>query len=161
MKPRLLAPLCLMSAALALAACASRYSGDTVKPGAVKQVSRIDRAVVESYRVVEVSNDRPLIGTGIGAAAGGIGGSAAGHGPVNALATLGGVVVGGVVGAMAEKGLTDTQAYEYVLRRDGGELIAFVQRDPQPLPVGQRVFLIYGTEPRLIADNGKPAPPAR
>lgn len=158
MTPRSLALLALVPTALAAGACTSRYSGDTVAASGVKQVSRIDRAVVESYRVVEIGNDRPLVGAGIGAAAGGIGGSAAGHGAVNALATLGGVVAGGVAGALAEKGLTETQAYEYVLRREGGDLVAFVQKDAQPLPVGQRVFLIYGSQPRLVADNGKPAP---
>lgn len=145
-----------------LAACHGEYSSNSYAPGAVQQVSKVDRAVIESYRVVDISQQGlgSGIGAGAGAAAGGIAGSQAGRGGGNAAATLAGVLVGGVIGALAENAMTETQAFEYIVRKANGDLLSVTQKDAQPLPVGQKVLVIYGVQARIIPDDGGQSPSA-
>ena len=158
---RLIVTVALACAVSVVGACQNQYSTATYGPGAAQRAVRIDRAVVESFRVVDIRE--PGLGSGIGllggAAAGGLVGNQIGKGGGNALATLGGVLVGGAAGVLAEKSITDAQAFEYVLRKENGELISVTQQDPQPLPVGQRVLVMYGAKVRVVPDNTAPPPP--
>ena len=148
------------STLLTLGACQNQYSPNTYSTTGVQQASKVDRAVVESFRVVDVRESG--LGSGVGAlggaAAGGIAGSQIGNGGGNAIATLGGVLIGGAIGILAEKSITDTQAYEYIVRKANGDLLSVTQQDPQPLGVGQRVLIIYGVNARIIPDAGAASP---
>lgn len=148
-------------AVLALEGCRS-YSPNSYSPAGAQQVSKVDLGVVESYRAVDISEQGlgSGIGAGAGAAAGGLGGSSVGHGVGSGLAALGGALVGGAVGLFAEHAVTDTQAFEYIVRKQNGDLIAITQKDAQPLGVGQRVRVIYGVQARIIPEAGAGSPPA-
>lgn len=147
-------------AILALAGCKDPYSANSYSPGAMQQVSKVDRGVIESFRTVDV-RDQGLgsgIGAGTGAVAGGVAGSQIGRSGGNALATLGGVLIGGLIGLAAEHALTDTQAIEYVVRKEDGDLLSVTQKDQQPLAVGQKVLVIYGVQARIVPDQANTAP---
>jgi len=158
--------LATTATALLLASCRDPYSPDSYAPGAVQQASKVDRAVITSERTVDVgaSGLGSGIGAGAGAAAGGIGGSQAGSGGGNAIATLGGVLIGGLIGLVLEHAIIDTQATEYILRKDNGDMMSVTQKDKQPLAAGQRVFIIYGVQARIVPDQSgvaTAAPPAK
>ncbi|GGF25798.1 hypothetical protein GCM10011611_34840 [Aliidongia dinghuensis] len=147
--------------ALMLNACQNGYSPDHYSSASMQQASKVDRATVQSVRSVDVDGTAGA-GALVGGAAGGIGGSSFGSGGGSAAATLGGVLVGAAIGALVEKSATDTQAFEYIVQKQNGDLMSVTQKDAQPLAVGQKVMLIYGVKARLIPDtsNNPPAAPA-
>ena len=157
MTPR---PALLAAAArAALAGCRPSYSPDTYAAGAVQQAAKVEQGVVAGVRKVAVSPDGTLGGAS-GAAAGGIAGAqASGGGVRTALTALGGSVVGGLVGAGLEKAAGETTAYEYVVRKAGGELVSVTQRDPLPLALGQKVLVIAGPQARIVPDYTVAADP--
>jgi len=159
---RLFTFVILAGALFSLEACQNQYSSNTYDPNGAQRAAHVDRAVVESIRIVDIRESGLGSGVGLlgGAAAGGIVGSQIGKGGGNALATLGGVLVGGAAGVLAEKSITDTQAYEYVLRKENGELVSVTQQDQQPFAVGQRVLVMYGAKARIVPDNTPLPPPA-
>lgn len=147
--------------ALVLNACQNGYSPDRYSPGSMQQANKVDRATVQSVRLVDVDGTAGA-GALVGGAAGGIGGSSFGSGGGSAAAALGGVLVGAAIGALVEKSATETQAFEYIVQKQNGDLMSVTQKDAQPLAVGQKVMLIYGVRARLIPDtaNSSTATPA-
>ena len=157
------APFLLHVALLAvLAACAPSYSPDTYNGAAVQQASKVEQGVIVGVRQVGVQASGAT-GAVAGAAAGGIAGSQAPTGGIGtAFTTLGGTLVGGLIGTGVERAAGDTVAYEYVVRKAGGELVSVTQKDKQPLPPGQRVLVIAGPQARIVPDYIVPAePPAK
>lgn len=148
---------------LLLGGCGSDYSPDTYNSSAVQQANKVDRAVVVGVRVVDVSA-AGTTGAVTGAAAGGIAGSQAPGGNVaGAFGALGGALVGGLVGTAAEHVANDTQAREYVVRKDNGDLLSVTQKDTVPLAIGQKVLVIAGNQARIVPDytvNLEPPKPA-
>src|SRR6185312_11344937 len=108
------------------------------------------------------------IGAVTGGAAGGILGAEVGSPTVpTALAVLSGTVVGGVVGSGIQHAAGDTTGWEYIVREPKGDLISVTQREPAPIPIGQKVLVIEGKQARIIPDyatasldDPKPAPKA-
>jgi outer membrane lipoprotein SlyB len=93
------------------------------------------------------------VGAATGAAAGGVVGSQAPGGGVGAaLGAVGGALVGGLVGTGVEHAAGDTTAWEYIVRKPGGELVSVTQQDKEPLPIGQKVLVIAGSQARIVAD---------
>ncbi|MBN9561041.1 MAG: hypothetical protein J0H14_09990 [Alphaproteobacteria bacterium] len=147
-----------------LGGCGPDYSPDTYNSSAVQQANKVDRAVVVGVRVVDVSA-AGTTGAVTGAAAGGIAGSQAPGGNVaGAFGALGGALVGGLVGTAAEHVANDTQAREYVVRKDNGDLLSVTQKDTVPLAIGQKVLVIAGNQARIVPDYTvnlePPKPPA-
>lgn len=143
-----------------LAGCQDRYSPNTYTPGAMQQAAKVDRAVVESLRAVDVHQAGlgSGIGVGAGAAGGAIAGAQAGNGSGSAAAALGGALIGGAIGLFAEDAATATQGYEYILRKENGDLMSIAQKDEQPLTVGQKVLIVYGWQARVIPDSAAATP---
>ena len=110
-----------------------------------------------SLREVELKGKNSGVGIGAGAIAGGIGGSFLGGGNrASALGALGGAVIGGIAGLMAEEAATSGRGVELLIELDSGRTVAVVQGlDPsQPLDLraGDRVLVIYGKTTRVARD---------
>ena len=55
-----------------------------------------------------------------------------------------------------EKATGETVAFEYIVRKQSGELLSVTQRDETPLVVGAKVLVIAGSQARIVADYTVP-----
>jgi outer membrane lipoprotein SlyB len=151
----------LLLAALALAACAERFSPDEYAQRAVQQANPVQPGVVLGSRRVGLAADGAA-GTAAGAAAGGaVGGAAGGAGVTAALGAVGGALIGGIIGRTAERSTANTDAIEYIIRQDDGALVSVTQRDAAPIANGTRVLVIKGAQARIVADYTAPVAATR
>lgn len=135
-----------------LTGCGPSYSPNTYSAAAVQQASKVERGVIVGVRRVGVSADS-TVGTVTGGAAGGIVGSQAGPGgAITALSTLGGTVVGGLIGNSVEHATGDTSAFEYIVRETNKSLVSVTQKDKVPMEIGQTVLVIAGKQARIVPD---------
>jgi outer membrane lipoprotein SlyB len=146
-----------------LAGCGPTYSPNTYAATAVQQANKVDQAVVVGVRAIDISA-QANIGTLAGAGAGGIAGATTGDtlGLGSALGALGGSVLGGIVGSTVEHQTSDTNGYEYIVRKSSGELMSVTQKDEKPLVIGAHVLIIAGNQARIVPDytvtiDGDPA----
>lgn len=150
--------LILSSVVLCLAGCAADHSPDVYAANAVQQANKVEPAVVAGYRQVSISASG-TVGAVTGGAVGGILGSArSGATEVgSALGGVGGGVIGSLLGSSLERVTGDTTGWEYIVRKANGELLSVTQREPKPLPVGQKVLVITGNQARIVPDysNGE------
>ena len=147
---------------IALSGCGPDYSPNTYNGSAMQQANKVDTGIVIGYREVKISDDG-TVGAVTGGAAGGILGAQLSSPTVpTALAALGGTVVGGVVGSTIQHASGDTTGWEYIVREPKGDLISLTQREPTPIPIGQRVLVIEGKQARIVPDyaTSYDAPPA-
>lgn len=145
-------------AVAALAGCGPSYSPDTYSSSAVQQANKVERGVIIGIRPVDVSSSG-VVGAGAGAAAGGaLGAQAPGGSVTSTLGAVGGALIGGLVGVGTEKAVADTKAWEYIVRKPNGELVSVTQQDKTPLPIGQKVLVIAGSQARIVADYTKDPP---
>lgn len=144
-----------------LGGCSPNYSPDTYASSAVQQASKVEQGVIIGVRAVGVQVSGAT-GAVTGAAAGGIVASQApGGGVGSALTTLGGTLVGGLVGTGIERAAGDTAATEYIVRKSSGELVSVTQQDPLPLQVGTKVLVIAGSQARIVVDYTVPVAPSK
>lgn len=116
MKKNLFVSALVVALSVGLTACAPNISPDVVSASDSNEVQTAVEGVIVSKRNVTVKGDSNLLGTGIGAVAGGIAGSTIGAGRGEMLATLGGAVLGGAAGNYAQDKLTTQQGIEYVVK---------------------------------------------
>ena len=154
---------CLLASAL-LAGCGPRYSPDVYATSAAQQASKVEVGVVAGVRAVKITASG-VTGGATGGAAGGLTGAQIGVGPTSAFTSLGGALLGGLAGVAAEHVVSDTDAFEYVVRKPNGEMISVTQKDKKALKIGQKVLVIAGVQARIVPDytvpaegGGKPAP---
>ncbi len=147
-----------MAVAFLVAGCSPSYSPDTYASSAVQQASKVEQGVIVGVRKVAVQASGTT-GAVTGAAAGGIAGSQAPVG--SALTTLGGTLVGGLVGTGIERVAGDTTAFEYVVRKPNNELVSVTQKDATPMELGQKVLVIAGSQARIVPDYTVAAEPAK
>ncbi|WP_245986202.1 hypothetical protein [Azospirillum thermophilum] len=153
--------LCLRAAVIVgLAGCTSDYSPNTYSGSAVQQTNKVETGVVVGFREVSISAGG-TVGAVSGGAAGGILGAQVGTGGMNsALGTVGGTALGSIVGTTLEHITGDTTGWEYIVRKPNGEMVSVTQREPKPLPIGQKVLVIGGAQARIIPDYSSPVDPA-
>jgi outer membrane lipoprotein SlyB len=151
--PRLL----LLATAALLAACRPDYSPDTYASTAVQQAAKVEQGIVVGVRGVGVAAPGTT-GAVAGAAAGGaLGATAPQSGGVAAtLGAIGGSLIGGIVGTGVERAAGDTTAWEYIVRKTGGDLVSVTQKDATPLAIGERVLVIAGAQARIVPDYTVP-----
>ena len=148
-RSRHLAALCILAAAQS---CAPSYSPNEYASNAVQQANKVERGVVIGYRQVKISANG-TVGAVSGGAAGGVLGGYAGSGGIGAaLGAVGGTAAGGLVGTATEHASTDTIGWEYIVKKQGGDLVSVTQREQTPLPIGQRVLVIAGNQARVVPD---------
>jgi len=145
----------------ALAACAPDYSPNTYASNAVQLANKVETGIVVGFREVEISANG-TVGAVTGGAVGGILGSQVGTLGFNpALGGVGGSAVGGLIGNTFVHVGADTTGWEYIVRKSNGDLLSVTQREPQPIPLGQKVLVITGPQARIVPDYSIPvAPPA-
>jgi len=135
-----------------LLGCAPDYSPNTYSGNAVQQANKVERAVVIGFRQVKISANG-TIGAVTGGAAGGVLGSQVdASGIDSALGTVGGTLVGGIVGTTIEHATADTTGWEYIVRKPDGDLLSVAQREPTPIPLGEKVLVITGNQARIVPD---------
>lgn len=101
-------------------------------------------AVVESVRVFDVAGDSSMLGTVGGALVGGVLGHQVGRGRGNDLATVAGAVGGAVAGNAIEKRAKSSRRYETTVRFEDGSTRVFGDtREPQ-WHNGDRVKVVDG-----------------
>ncbi len=145
--------LSLVVVAGGLAGCASDYSPNTYSSAAVQQANKVEPGVVVGFRQISISANG-TVGAVTGGAAGGILGAQVGAGGFNsALGTVGGSAIGTILGTTLEHIAGDTTGWEYIVRKPNGELLSLSQREPTPIPVGQKVLVITGGQARIIPDH--------
>ncbi|TKI05651.1 outer membrane lipoprotein [Martelella alba] len=136
---------------LILAGCASNndLSGDVYSASEAKEVQSVAYGTLVSVRPVQIQGgeDANVIGTLGGAVLGGLLGNTVGAGTGRTLATAAGVVAGGVAGQNIGSAMNRTQGVELEIRKDDGNTIMVVQKQgPTRFSVGERV---------AIASNGR------
>ena len=60
--------------------------------------------------------------------------------------------MGGILGNALEHAARDTPGWEYIVRKDNGDMLSVTQREAVPLPLAQRVLVIMGPQARVVAD---------
>lgn len=154
-------PIPAILSAVLLAGCAPSYSPDTYASRAVQQANKVEQGVLVGVRPVKVSAEG-TVGTVTGSAAGGIAGTETTTGMVSAFGALGGAVVGGLAGSAIEHSVGDVRAWEYIVRKDNGDLLSVTQQDHVALLLGEKVLVIAGPQARVVPDYTvamEPAPP--
>lgn len=146
----------------ALAACGPDYSPNTYSTAAVQQANKVDQGVIAGYREVMIRADGTVGAIAGGAAGGVLGAQEPDGGVITALSTIGGTLVGGIIGTSVEHVTDDTKAFEYLVRKPNGDLLSVTQKDVNPLAIGLKVLVIEGKQARVVADYSvmqEPPPP--
>ncbi len=137
--------------ATALMGCQSNINSDHYSTSQTGRVSNVSQCTVLNVRYVGVNNDSGS-GALIGTIAGGVAGSTIGGGSrAHTLGAVGGALLGGLVGAEAEQGLSSQTGIEYVVKLDNGQVISITQGTAGALNVGQRCLVLFGNPSRIIA----------
>jgi len=146
--------------AVAVAGCSPDYSPDVYAGDAVQQADKVEAGVVIGFRQVEIQSDG-TVGAVAGGAAGGVLGTQAGEDSVmRALGAVGGALAGGLIGSAVEHTTGSTTGWEYIVRGTKDDLVSVTQRQEKPIPVGQKVLVIFGKQARIVPDyTAASAPP--
>ncbi len=128
--------------------CVSSTSGSAYSRSETRQAQSVEYGVVQNVQTVQIEGTKSNVGTGIGAVAGGVGGSAIGGGTrAKILGGLGGAVLGGAIGSMAEEGLTRETGLQITVRLDSGHTLAVTQAaGNETFTPGERVMVITGQD---------------
>ena len=127
-----------------LAGCASQIGANQYDSAAVGSVNRARAGTIVSVRAITVADSDNSLGTAIGGIAGGLG-------------AVGGALVGGAAGNLAQRGLSKQSGYEYVVQLDNGGLVTVTQGSDVLMAVGQRCMVLYGSgsdRARIIPYSG-------
>ena len=141
-----------------LSGCGPSYSPDTYASSAVQQANKVERGLIVGVRRVDVSAPGTVGALAGGAAGGAVGAQVPGSMLGATFGAIGGTVLGGLVGTTVEHTTADTIAFEYIVRKPNGELVSVTQKDKEPLPLGQRVLVIAGSQARIVPDYTQPEP---
>jgi len=157
-------PLILLAAGL-LTACGSNFSANEYSARAVQQANPVQQGTVVGSRRVAIAAGGETGATAGAAAGGAIGGAAAaGNSVSTALGAVGGALLGSLVGTAAERASANTDAVEYIIRKNSdGSLVSVTQRDQVPIPLGTAVLVITGNQARVVPDyiSTEAEPPPR
>jgi outer membrane lipoprotein SlyB len=144
----------------AVPACAPANTGTTYSAGAMGGAAYVNYGTIVGSRPVNIAGSQSGVGAVTGAVAGGVAGSfIGGDWRSNALAGIGGAVLGGLAGSAVERGVTQGQAMEFIVRQDRGGDIAVVQTNEEGLQAGDRVVISHGDRVRISRAAGGPVPP--
>lgn len=150
MKNKLLATAALM---FLTAACAPNINSNHYSTSATGAVGQVLPCTVVSARQVNVSSSDSSAGAMLGAIGGGVAGSTIGHGRGSLLGALGGAALGGLAGNYAQEGLSSQAGVEYIVRLDNGSMRTITQGTDVYMQPGQKCFLLYGDQSRVIPAN--------
>lgn len=149
---RVLAVAAAVGALAIVAGCANPSASSSVYSyGQAQQEQIVRTGTVVSVRHVTIQNDRSS-GAGMlaGGALGGVAGNAIGGGSGRVITTVGGAILGGLLGNTIESQVGKTQGLEITVRLDNGETRVVAQAADVALASGQRVRLISGGGPTRV-----------
>lgn len=135
--------------------CAADINDNAYKLSSVGQASAVAQGVIVDVRTVSIHGSSGA-GSVLGGVAGGVAASTIGRGAGSVLASVGGALAGAFIGGITQNELTKQQALQYIVRLTDGDMINVIQGLNNPLSVGQKVFVLYGKETRLIPDTLPP-----
>lgn len=148
----------LTIAGLGLSGCYTTYGPYDVSGYHAGQANDVQYATVVSAHNVTIRDGETGLGTAAGAVVGGAFGSTVGGGtPENIAVGIVGAIAGGLIGHAIEKGVSQHNATEYVVRTDHGETLSVVQGNDYLLAPGQKVMMVYsggGRNVRLVPVHG-------
>ena len=161
------APLAL---AVSLGGCAGTPGPNSYTPDEAMSVGQVTGATVLEVRqvVIRPSSNTGSAGSLAGAVVGGVAGSAVGEGHGQALMTIGGLILGSIIGRNVENTASTRKAQQVILKTDAGRTISVVQPLGVHLRQGELVWLTryntrtggrYRIEPRTSAPPPSSAPP--
>lgn len=145
--------LTVSALALLASACASNINSNHYATSSTGAVGQVMACTVVSVRQVAVSSSDSSAGAVLGAIGGGVAGSTVGHGRGSLLGALGGAALGGVAGNYAQEGLSRQDGLEYIVKLDNGALRTITQGTDVYMQPGQRCYLMYGDQSRVIPAN--------
>jgi outer membrane lipoprotein SlyB len=141
---------------LALSGCASNtFSPNTYSSNAVQLANKVEQGTIIGYREVKISANG-TVGTVTGGAVGGVLGAEYAN---SALVAVGGTTIGGMLGNALEHAARDTTGWEYIIRKENGDMLSVTQRESAPLGLAQRVLVIMGPQARVVPDYSVPPEP--
>lgn len=147
--PRQSICLALMCAStMVLNACTPALTGSNFGRNEVRVINEVYYGTIKHLRTVNIDGANTGQGTAAGAASGALAGNTFGGSGVNqAFATIGGGLLGGIVGSGAEEKISSSRGLEMLIVLEGGRPIAIVQQPGRDqFSVGQRV--------RVMSANG-------
>ena len=145
--------LSAVAVALLLAGCAADINSNHYATSNTGAVGQAMSCTVVSVRQVNVSSSDSSTGAVLGAIGGGVAGSTIGHGRGSVLSALGGAALGGLAGNAAQSGLSKQGGFEYIVKLDNGSLRTITQGTDVYMQPGQRCYLLYGEQSRVIPAN--------
>lgn len=141
--------LAISAFALLLTGCASTNQNQTTYPS-------VSGVIISMQPVTQAGGGK--IGTLVGAAAGGLGGSTLTHNKKAQITdAAAGAVVGAIIGDMAEHAMTHKHVMEYLVKTDNGTVVKVDQPANPALQINQPVVILYQNngQPQLIPDNSR------
>lgn len=141
-KKRVAIAMAVMSS-LVMTGCANSHSNDTYASNRTGIVQNVSYGVVTNVRYVTIQDDNQIpVGAVAGAVVGGILGHKVGGGTGKQLATIGGVVAGGLAGNALQTQTNKTKGAEVEVRLDNGQMIAVTQQVSNEFQTGTRVRVV-------------------
>jgi outer membrane lipoprotein SlyB len=134
--------LLVLLLAASLPGCMTRESANVYGRHEAGREQVVRMGTVDAVRKVSIEGSQTGVGGAAGAIGGGIAGGSVGHGRGSAVAGVLGAVAGGVAGNAVEGGVTQKAGLEITVKLDSGEMRAIVQEADQPFEPGQRVRLL-------------------
>ena len=139
-----------LAGVLGITGCAPQNTNTTYSSADIGRTASISYGQIVSMRAVTVQGGNSGVGTLGGAALGGVAGSFIGGDPrTNILGAVGGAIIGGIAGTAVEKGVSQGNAVEFVIREDSGQTVAVVQTNEENFRVGERIVLTRGARTRI------------
>lgn len=118
------------------------YSPNLISSNQAEVASRVDFGVVVSVKPVQIENNGSMLGTVVGAGAGGLAGSMIGKGAIRGLGIIGGALGGGILGNAITKGSASSNGLQITVRLEHGTPIVVTQGAQEQFKVGQQVQVI-------------------
>lgn len=147
---------------LFLNGCPSSRAGNVYSRDQARQAQDVRLGSVAGVRPVLIEGTEGVVGSVSGAAIGGIAGSTIGGGTGSDIAAVAGVLIGGLLGAAMEEGVTRREGLEIMVRLDNGQIIAVVQEatENEFFPLGARVQVLtdYNGVSRVVGLTGGVVP---
>ncbi|MCB5362629.1 glycine zipper 2TM domain-containing protein [Pusillimonas sp. CC-YST705] len=141
-----------LAALAVVSGCARNSASSSVYTYGQAQQEQIVRiGTVIAVRPVTIQQEKGSgVGMVAGGALGGVAGNAIGGGTGRAIATVGGVILGGLLGDTVENQVNKTQGLEITVQLDNGETRVVAQAADVNITNGQRVRLISGGGPTRV-----------
>lgn len=146
---RTLFSLSLLATAALITGCATQSQSPSVyNSGQTQREQSVRFATIEAVRPVTIAQQQSGVGTGAGAAIGGVLGSLAGQNSRNGVGSLIGSVVGAVGGGIAGQSIENAKSqklgFELTYRYENGQISSLVQDADVSFKVGDKVRVLSG-----------------